>query len=87
MINADVIAAFHSEFEKKGRLNRQFKMRLKFAVDLVNDYFLTKYRQGFLLRMLDTEGKSKELFLTIVEVFITSANKMFDSLKEIASEN
>ena len=36
----------------------------------MNDFFNTKYNNNFLLWILDTEGKSKSLFLMVLEVFV-----------------
>jgi hypothetical protein len=67
----------------KGRILEIFGGELwyRITLELINKYFKNNYRR-YIQENLDTEGKSKQLFLEILDLCIGETRKFFARLKD-----
>lgn len=76
-----IMKLLNAEFSSsKGHFKRGIPYRLEFLEHLVTSYFNRDYKAKFLHRMLDSEGKSKELYVNVLEVMITESFDFRSSL-------
>ena len=54
---------------------------------MMDSFFSKKYKPKFVYWLLDSDGKSKELYLSIMEVLIQEANTFIKDLKQFCTQN
>jgi len=77
VVHSQVLQRLEVEFDlNNGRLQKDFPHRARFATSLLTNFFSTNYR-SFMLAWLDTEEKSKEIFLMVLSLTV----KTFEDFK------
>jgi hypothetical protein len=85
-VHTEILNRLSIEFDlKRGRLQAGFPHRIRFASSLLTNFFSEDYKM-FLLGWLDTEEKSKEIFLMVLNLTVKQFEKFKQELTTLISD-